>query len=269
MKKELKQKLYLEVENIFNTYNLHVLIFNNDSIKKEIVELNNKRDLLIEIKQDEISTALESAEATKQSKLEAIKASQEKYKNSLDEYHKKIELLELMNKTYTKIINNGLYIINNELVNLIVNNCKNKRDLNEFINFFEYNREKQKYNFNYSFYYSNTGYFKISYDIPSRSAYNIYSNNIYMGYYVDINNNYVWDLKYYNYNEIKEKYNYKEYEKKINNNFSFEAIKKQCENLLKVYHAETQKQNKFIIESNNKINEANIYNLDGFIRYSI
>ena len=269
MKKELKQKLFTEVEKIFNTYDLKVLIFNNDSIKKEIVELKNKRDLLIEIKRDEISTALESAEATKTSKLEAIKTSQKKYENSLDDYHKKIELLELMNKTYTKIINDGLCIINNELVNLIVNNCKNKRDLNEFLKFFEYDREKQKYNFNFSFYYSFTNYFKISYDIPSRSSYNIYNNNIYMSYYIDINNNYVWDLKYYNYNEIKEKHNYKEYEKKINNNFSYEAIKKQCENLLTVYHAETQNQTKFIIESNNKINEANTYNLDGFIKYSI
>lgn len=57
--------------------------------------------------------------------------------------------------------------------------------------------------------------------------------------------------------------------KKVNNAFKYETIKKQCENLLEVYDEETHKQYKIILESNNKIDNANIYNLDGFKKYNV
>lgn len=200
MKKEIKERLYNEIKEIINNYNLHILEFNFDSTLKEIKEIENKINTIIEIKHDNIHNIIESKQ---ENKKESIIKIHEKYDDDLKKLHNEKELLTLINKTYKKIIENGLFLILNEFINLIINNCKNTRDLNEFFKFFEYNREKQEYNLKYHFYYDSNKYFVISYDIPKQCIYKKFYNDLYLNYYIDINNNYVWETKYYNYEENK------------------------------------------------------------------
>lgn len=258
MKKDLKEKLLNEIKELINKCDLRVLIFNHEANKKELNDLDNKIEVLSSIKYEKIRN-LEINE----DRLQKIRDIQAFYNKDIDEIYSKKKVCEAKNKAYNLIISNGLQVICNELINMIINNCKNKRDLNEFINFFKYNQELKEYPLGYSFYYSEYyNYFNLG-----RAGYKI---NMYCK--MDFSDNKMTPSQYFNYEANKERINYYNiYFEPLKKGTIFDdsVIEKNIINLLQVSSDEQLKQHNFIIESNKKIDNANTYKLDGFKAYNI
>lgn len=268
MKKQQKEFLQNEFENINNKYDLHVYIFNIGSITKEIEQLKKDNESIRNAKKILTDQTIENSSKNEiQSNLKKMHEKKKPLNDAIDKNNIKIEILEVMRKTYKKIIDNGLLLILNDILKLYLENVKNVRDQNEFLKMYnEYIENEKRYKYIYNIYIK-SNYIEISYNKPFISQYNIFENSIYYQLNkIDINNNFIFESNYYNYDEIKQKHNSTEYEKKINNNFSYETIEKNTINLLKIYKDEIKKQFNFICESNKKIENANIYKLDGFIK---
>ena len=271
MKKQQKEFLQNEFENINNKYDLHVYIFNVENVSKEIQELKKENENIRNTKKVLTDQTIENSSINEiQSNLKKLHEQKKPLNDAIDNNNNKIELLEIISKTYKKIINDGLLLILNDILKLYLENVKNVRDQNEFLKMYnEYIENEKRYKYIYNIYIKSS-YIEINYNKPFISQYNIFENSIYYPLNrLDINNNFIFESNYYNYDEIKQKHNSTEYEKKINNNFSYEKIKNVCINLLKIYHDEIKKQFNFICESNKKIENENIYNLDGFIKLNV
>lgn len=271
MKNETRKEVIEKIENTLKLHNnIFVLMNEKNNISQKKTESENKMNDLIEKKYNELDQIEHN-----EKRLENYKIVSDKYEKDILKYNDNIILYDVIIKAYKKIINNGLYLLLNDIVYIMVYYCKNKRDQNEFLNLFnEYNKEtkKYKYTFNIDFEngYSFNKYVNITYNRPDISSYNIYKNDLLLNYYIDVNNNIVYDEKYNHSKNMESIKNYADYLKPLNENniFYHDNIKNNCKKLLKISNEQIEKQKKIIIECNEKIDNANIYNLDGFKKYS-
>lgn len=275
MKNDIKILVNKEIETTLKNHNnIFVFMENKKSVSADLQEIENKINAILTIKYDSIQEIKESKEkGDKQEYIKKVVEAHEKYNSDLERYHKEKELYNIILKAYDKIINNALYLLLNDIVYIMVTYCNNTRDLKYFMDqFAEYNHETKKYKYIFNLHFNGiyNKYIEISYNRPDISQYNLYKNELYLNYTILAHekNKIVYD-GFDHVANIEHIKNYSEYYKPINNIFSFENVKNNCINLLKIYDDEIRKQYKFIIESNDKIDNANVYNLDGFKKYSV
>ena len=248
IKKEIKIILkYYEVEKLQKNYqSLNYDTFKIDIEKKKANETHTKKAATIKNKYSRFLEAIKSPEYQEESK---------NYNIIMEEYNKKLNIINKTGEAYRNILNNILYEIIIKILHLYFNNVKTLRDHNDFLKIFNYDNDARKYPYLIKLTRDNYNNFTL--------YLNDYSNIetfYYIKYYISPDNILIYEQE--RKNDILN-YNFIDFEKYQNekNIFNVSRIKKDIEKILITFEKEKTKINETINKSKEIIKTKNIYNL--------